>query len=98
MATCYILTSALEPRAEASGSPRPPSIRSSPRASSGYHGWWPPGSPCGEPAQYIWVTEQTLRFHLSNVHRKLEVENRAEASHYGHVDGLVSASEPAPGS
>jgi DNA-binding NarL/FixJ family response regulator len=53
------------------------------------------GATNGEIAQKLWVTEQTVKFHLSNVYRKLEVGNRTEASHYAHVNGLVRAVEPA---
>jgi len=53
------------------------------------------GATNGEIAQRLWVTEQTVKFHLSNVYRKLEVGNRTEASHYAHVNGLVRAAEPA---
>jgi hypothetical protein len=35
------------------------------------------------------VTEQTVKFHLSNVYRKLGVANRTEASHYAHMNGLA---------
>ena len=49
------------------------------------------GSTNGEVASTLWVTEQTVKFHLSNVYRKLEVGNRTEASHYAHVNGLVGA-------
>ncbi len=42
-----------------------------------------------EIATKLWVTEQTVKFHLSNIYRKLEVGNRTEASHYAHVNGLV---------
>ena len=52
------------------------------------------GATNGEIAQKLWVTEQTVKFHLSNVYRKLEVGNRTEASHYAHVNGLVRAPEP----
>jgi DNA-binding NarL/FixJ family response regulator len=31
-------------------------------------------------ARMLWVTEQTVKFHLSNIYRKLNVSNRAEAS------------------
>jgi DNA-binding NarL/FixJ family response regulator len=48
------------------------------------------GSTNGEIARSLWVTEQTVKFHLSNVYRKLDVGNRTEASHYAHVNGLVS--------
>jgi DNA-binding NarL/FixJ family response regulator len=40
-------------------------------------------------ARQLWVTEQTIKFHLSNVYRKLGVANRTEASHYAHVTGLA---------
>ena len=53
------------------------------------------GATNGEIAQKLWVTEQTVKFHLSNVYRKLEVGNRTEASHYAHVNGLVQTAEPA---
>lgn len=52
------------------------------------------GSSNGEIAQALWVTEQTVKFHLSNVYRKLEVANRTEASHYAYVNGLVAAPQP----
>jgi DNA-binding NarL/FixJ family response regulator len=48
------------------------------------------GSTNGEIARALWVTEQTVKFHLSNVYRKLAVGNRTEASHYAHVNGLLS--------
>jgi DNA-binding NarL/FixJ family response regulator len=41
-------------------------------------------------ARSLWVTEQTIKFHLSNVYRKLGVTNRTQASHYAHVHGLVN--------
>jgi DNA-binding NarL/FixJ family response regulator len=47
------------------------------------------GSTNGEIARRLWVTEQTVKFHLSNIYRKLEVGNRTQASHYAHVNGLV---------
>ncbi|MGO9761233.1 MAG: LuxR C-terminal-related transcriptional regulator [Solirubrobacteraceae bacterium] len=54
------------------------------------------GSSNGEIAQALWVTEQTVKFHLSNVYRKLDVGNRTEASHYAHVNGLVGAPAQQP--
>ncbi len=53
------------------------------------------GSSNGEIAQTLWVTEQTVKFHLSNVYKKLDVGNRTEASHYAHVNGLVSPRQAA---
>lgn len=49
------------------------------------------GSSNREIAQTLWVTEQTVKFHLANVYRKLKVGNRTQASHYAHVNGLVDA-------
>jgi DNA-binding NarL/FixJ family response regulator len=54
------------------------------------------GSTNGEIARRLWVTEQTVKFHLSNIYRKLEVGNRTQASHYAHVNGLVLDDEPTP--
>jgi DNA-binding NarL/FixJ family response regulator len=38
----------------------------------------------------LWVTEQTVKFHLSNIYRKLGVSNRTEASRYALVNGMVT--------
>jgi len=43
----------------------------------------------GRIAKKLWVSEQTVKFHLSNTYRKLGVSNRTEASHYAHVRHLV---------
>jgi DNA-binding NarL/FixJ family response regulator len=45
----------------------------------------------GQIARQLWVTEQTVKFHLSNTYRKLGVANRTEASHYAHVHALAAA-------
>jgi DNA-binding NarL/FixJ family response regulator len=42
-----------------------------------------------ELARMLWVTEQTVKFHLSNIYRKLDVANRTEASCWAHRQGLV---------
>jgi len=39
----------------------------------------------------LWVTEQTVKFHLSNIYRKLGVSNRTEASRYALVNDLFGA-------
>jgi two-component system response regulator DevR len=43
-------------------------------------------------AQMLWVTEQTVKFHLSNIYRKLEVSNRTEASRWAQLKGLLPSS------
>jgi DNA-binding NarL/FixJ family response regulator len=49
------------------------------------------GSTNGDVARKLWVTEQTVKFHLRNIYRKLDVANRTQASHYAYVNGLVSS-------
>jgi len=41
-------------------------------------------------ARMLWVTEQTVKFHLSNIYRKLDVANRTEASRWAQRNGLLS--------
>ena len=43
-------------------------------------------------ARSLWVTEQTVKFHLSNIYRKLGVANRTQASHYAFLHGLIEPS------
>ncbi len=40
-------------------------------------------------AKMLWVTEQTVKFHLSNVYRKLNVANRTEAAWWAQRNGLL---------
>ncbi|MBA2361172.1 MAG: response regulator transcription factor [Actinobacteria bacterium] len=40
-------------------------------------------------ARMLWVTEQTVKFHLSNIYKKLDVANRTEASRWAQVHGLL---------
>lgn len=42
-------------------------------------------------ARQLWVTEQTVKFHLSNTYRKLGVANRTEATRYAYMHDLVAA-------
>jgi len=46
-----------------------------------------------ELARMLWVTEQTVKFHLSNIYRKLGVSNRTEASRWAQLNGIL---EPVP--
>jgi DNA-binding NarL/FixJ family response regulator len=48
-----------------------------------------------ELARMLWVTEQTVKFHLSNIYRKLNVSNRTEASRWAQLRGLLEAPAPA---
>jgi DNA-binding NarL/FixJ family response regulator len=47
------------------------------------------GAPNSRIAARLWITEQTVKFHLSNVYRKLGVANRTEASHHAYTHGLL---------
>jgi DNA-binding NarL/FixJ family response regulator len=44
----------------------------------------------GQIAKKLWVTEQTVKFHLSNIYRKLGVANRTEASRWAHAHGVAA--------
>jgi DNA-binding NarL/FixJ family response regulator len=46
-------------------------------------------------AAMLWVTEQTVKFHLSNIYRKLDVANRTEASRWAQLHGLLPATTAA---
>ncbi len=48
----------------------------------------------GELAKMLWITEQTIKFHLSNIYRKLDVANRTEASRWAQVHGLLEGAPP----
>ena len=37
----------------------------------------------------LWVAEQTVKFHLTNIYRKLGVENRTQATRVAYEHGLV---------
>jgi DNA-binding NarL/FixJ family response regulator len=43
----------------------------------------------GQMAKSLWVTEQTVKFHLSNIYRKIEVRNRTEASRWAQQNGVL---------
>jgi DNA-binding NarL/FixJ family response regulator len=47
-------------------------------------------------ARMLWVTEQTVKFHLSNIYRKLDVANRTEAGRWAQRHGLLPLERRAP--
>ncbi len=55
------------------------------------------GSSNQEIARNLWVTEQTVKFHLAHVYRKLGIDNRTQASRYAHVNGLMPSGPVATG-
>jgi len=44
-------------------------------------------------AKQLWVTEQTIKFHLANIYRKLNVPNRTAASRWAHEHGVAHLSD-----
>jgi DNA-binding NarL/FixJ family response regulator len=41
-------------------------------------------------AKKLWLAEQTVKFHLTNIYRKLNVSSRTEAVHWAYQHSLVS--------
>jgi DNA-binding NarL/FixJ family response regulator len=54
------------------------------------------GLPNKAISQQLWVTEHTVKFHLTNIFRKTATANRTEAARWAHQRGLVE--EPSPSS
>jgi DNA-binding NarL/FixJ family response regulator len=54
-------------------------------------GWVAAGESNSSIARQLFVTEQTVKFHLSNIYRKLGVSNRTQASHFAYHNGLLEA-------
>jgi NarL family two-component system response regulator LiaR len=42
-------------------------------------------------AKELWVAPQTVKFHLTNIYRKLGVANRTEAARFAYQQGLVAS-------
>jgi DNA-binding NarL/FixJ family response regulator len=51
------------------------------------------GLPNAEIARRLWVAEQTVKFHLSNIYRKLGVSNRTEAAYKAVAHGLLPSKQ-----
>lgn len=47
----------------------------------------------GQIAQALWVTEETVKFHLSNIYRKIGVNNRTRASHWAAEHGFLNTED-----
>ena len=47
-----------------------------------------------EAGQVLWVTDQTVKFHLANIYRKLGVRNRHEAGQWAREHGLLELAVP----
>jgi DNA-binding NarL/FixJ family response regulator len=50
----------------------------------------------GQMAGQLWITEETVKFHLSNIYRKIEVKNRTQASRWAAEHGVISDEPSAP--
>src|SRR6266480_4801408 len=49
-----------------------------------------------EIARTLWLAEQTVKFHLTNIYRKLDVRGRTEAVHWAYHHGLPEAPADVP--
>ena len=46
------------------------------------------GSSNAQLGRRLWISEQTVKYHLSNIYRKIGVSNRTEATHWAHLNVL----------
>ncbi|MDP9306927.1 MAG: LuxR C-terminal-related transcriptional regulator, partial [Actinomycetota bacterium] len=42
----------------------------------------------------LWLSEQTIKYHLTNVYRKLDVGSRTEAARFAYDHGLAGNALP----
>jgi two-component system, NarL family, response regulator DevR len=47
------------------------------------------GRSSADIASTLWITRQTVKFHLANIYRKLGVSNRTAAARRAHIHGLL---------
>ena len=47
------------------------------------------GLSTADMARRLWVTKQTVKFHLGNIYRKLGVSNRTAAARWAYDHGLL---------
>ncbi len=45
----------------------------------------------------LWISEKTVKFHLTNIYRKLGVHNRTGAMRYAFEHGLIASPPAADG-
>jgi DNA-binding NarL/FixJ family response regulator len=46
-----------------------------------------------EIAKALWLAEQTVKFHLTNIYRKLDVRSRTEAVHWAYSHGILASAD-----
>jgi DNA-binding NarL/FixJ family response regulator len=47
-------------------------------------------------ARMLWVSGETIKFHLSNIYQKIGVTNRTEASRWAHLHGVALMESSSP--